>query len=95
MKSPDGYTPLPATVTVEVKIGVPVQVGLSGPKRLKVMVPVGLKPPERVATSLTGWPNATGGATWVTMAGWSWVTTVVSLGAPQGLVEPALLTSPL
>jgi hypothetical protein len=50
-----GYVPFPLTPTVCVKAGGPTwdeQVGLLGLKRLKVMLPVGLKPPDSVAESL-------------------------------------------
>src|SRR5437764_10363902 len=43
--------PFPATVLVDVKIGVPLHVALSGPNRENVMVPVGFWPWPRVATS--------------------------------------------
>src|SRR5688500_15245034 len=43
----------------DVKTGAPVHVGLSGPKTVKVIVPVGFVPPARVAVSLIGDPIAT------------------------------------
>ena len=58
VKSLDGYTPFPFTVTDEVA-AVPVQLASSGPKRAKLIEPVGLSPPARVAVSLTGTPAST------------------------------------
>ena len=49
----------PATVTVVVNAAVPVHVTLFGPKTLKVMVPVGADPPERMAVSVIGLPVRT------------------------------------
>ena len=95
MKGPDGYTPLPATVLVLVKAAAPVQVALAGPNALKVMVPVGLKPPDRVAESEIGPPTVTGPAAVVTMAGVARVTVVLSPWAPHALTTGLLLMSPL
>ena len=53
--------PPAVTVLVLVKATGPVQVASSGPKRVKVMVPVGLRPPVRVAVSVTAVPTAAGG----------------------------------
>ncbi len=53
----------------------PVQVGLFGPNRVKVMVPVGpaaggvATPPARVAVSVIGCPGPTGPDAWVTIVG--------------------------
>jgi len=85
-------------VLVEVKIGVPVQVALSGPNRLKVTVPVGLVPPARVAVSLMVPPTTTAGdavVVRVTSVGAA-MTATDSLGSRHG-VGPLtkLLTSPL
>jgi hypothetical protein len=52
---------LPATVLVEVNVGVPLQVGFPGPNRVKMIVPVGLTPPDSVAVSLTVPPTGTDG----------------------------------
>ncbi len=49
----DVYVPLPATVLVLVEAAAPAHVASSGPKRVKVMVPVGLVPPARMAVSVT------------------------------------------
>ena len=95
VKGSDGYTPLPATVLVEVKIGVPVQVGLAGPNRVKVMVPVGATPPDRVALSEMVPPTCTGAEAVVTMAGVALLTVEVSFWAPQALTTGLLLASPL
>ena len=59
------------------------------------MVPVGATPPDSVALSLMGLPAFTDGDAVVTMAGAALATTTLSLGAPHGLVAPALLASPL
>ena len=95
VNAPEGYTPLPATGTVEVKMAAPVHVGLPGPKKVKVMVPVGLTPLERVAVSETDPPAGTDGDGAVTMDGLALATTTLSLAAPQALVTAALLASPL
>ena len=78
-----------------VKIGGPVQVGLAGPKRVKVTVPVGAGVPVTVAVSRTGLPMGTGLRAEVTMVTGLWVTTDASLGAPHGLVAEGWSTSPL
>src|SRR4051794_7169056 len=49
---------LPSSGTVEVKTGGREQVASSGPKRVKVTVPVGDVPPVIVATSLISSPSA-------------------------------------
>ncbi len=73
-----------------VKMGAPVQVGLPGPNRVKVTVPVGsgagAGPPVTVALSEIGEPIVTGVSAEVTMVATDWLTTVVSRGAPHGLV---------
>ena len=73
-----------------VKIGAPVQVALSGPKRVKTTVPVGggagAGPPLTVAVSEIGLPMATVGVAEVTIVATDWATTDVSLAALQGLV---------
>jgi hypothetical protein len=51
-KASDVTAPLPATGLVDWKAGVPVHVGLFGPNRVKVTVPVGLVPPLSVAVSV-------------------------------------------
>ena len=53
---------------------------------MKVMVPVGFWPPERVAVSVMGWLSVTSGTAWVTMAGTAWLTREVSLASLQRLV---------
>lgn len=78
---------LPVTVRVDVATGVPVQVGLST-YRKKVSVPVGLKPPDRVALSTI--PPLFRLAV-VERLGAAWLTTTVSLGSPQA---PATLSLP-
>ena len=72
-----------------VKIGVPVQVGLAGPNRVKVTVPVGVGAPAApvtVAVSRMGWVRVTGVRALVTMVGCAGAITDASLGAPHGLV---------
>ena len=76
---------------VEVNTGVPVQVASPGPKTLKVMVPVGLTPPERVAVSVmvppTGHRRRGDGHDGRA----AWVTTTLSLAAPQALVAAVVV----
>src|SRR5436190_1938746 len=66
----------------------PVQVGLAGPKRVKVTVPVGVgagtAPPVTVATSETGLPMVTGAADWVAM---------VAVGAGAGATAPVTVAT--
>ena len=73
-----------------VKIGMPVQVGLAGPNRRKVTLPVGTGDgagdPVTVAVSRIGLPMVTGVRADVTMVGVTWLTTDASPVAPQGLV---------
>ncbi len=59
--------PLPLTGTVALKSGKPKQAWL--PNRSKVIVPVGLKPPESVAVSVIGLPIAAVGVALVTRLG--------------------------
>jgi len=59
------------------------------------MVPVGEKPPERVAVSLTGPPTMTGPDAWVTTLVLALVTTTDSFVAPQPLATALLALSPL
>ena len=76
-----------------VKIGAPVQVGLPGPKRVKMTVPVGVgagaTPPVTVAVSVMCLPRGADAVAEVAMATGAWVTTDASLGAPHGLVTDA------
>ena len=73
-----------------VKIGAPVQVGLPGPNRVKVTVPVGAgaggTSPVTVAESLMGRPRVTGPVAAVMIETEAGLTTDASLGAPHGLV---------
>ena len=73
-----------------VKIGAPVQVGLAGPNRLKLTVPVGgsagAGAPVTMAVSEMGSPRVTGVMAVVAMATGPEVTTDASSGAPHGLV---------
>src|SRR5205085_9760034 len=80
VKLPEGYTALPATGTVLVNTGAPVQEGLAGQNRAKVMVPVGLAPPARVALSETWPPITTPGDAVVVSVGVVNVTTTCSAG---------------
>ena len=57
---------MPLTATVLVNATVPEQVASFGPKRSKVIDPVGEKPPESVAVSLRLPPTVTGPDAWVT-----------------------------
>src|SRR5690348_13738873 len=93
MNVSDRTLPLPVTGLVEVNTGGPVQVSLLN--RLKVMVPVGFKPFDRVAVSNTDMPTVPAEAV-VTSVGFSRLPAVVSAGSAQA-VGPAgaLLGSPL
>ncbi|HEX2048138.1 MAG TPA: hypothetical protein VHF27_10255 [Acidimicrobiales bacterium] len=68
---------------VEVKIGGPEQLGLSGPKRVNVIVPVGLTPPDTVAVSVMVPPTGTGGEAWVVRTTRAGATANRSAGSPQ------------
>ena len=85
-----GGGPPPSGRLALVKIGAPVQVGLAGPKRVKVTVPVGAGAgagaPVTVAVSRIGWVRVTGPNASVTMVANAGATTDASLGAPHGLV---------
>jgi hypothetical protein len=52
VNGPESYAPSPVTGTVDEKIPDPVHVGLPGPNRKNVIVPVGLNPPPSDAWSL-------------------------------------------
>ncbi len=96
MNGSEPYVPLPATVLVLVKTDGGVQAALSGPKRVKVMVPVGSVALARVAASATWPPTATDGDAWVVrVATGAPVTTTDSLAALHGLVTATWLASPL
>ncbi len=71
------------------------QVGLFGPKLVKVIVPVGLEPPLRVDESEMGLPIVTEPEAVVTIDGEACDTVDVSPGALQGPATEALLASPL
>ena len=78
---------------VEVKTGVPAQVASVGGNRLKVTVPVGLKPPLTVAVSEMEVPTTPPAEGEVAMAGVAWV--MVTGSAAQSELTAALLVSPL
>ena len=81
-------------MTVDVNAAVPEQVASSGPNRVKVMVPVGLVPPDRVAKSAIAPPTPTDADAWVVSVTCDGsVTTTDSLGALQGLVMAGLPAS--
>ncbi len=73
-----------------VKIGAPAQVALSGPKRVKVTVPVGAgagaAAPVTMAVSEMGLPSWADGVAWVAKVAAAWPTTDVSLTSLQALV---------
>jgi hypothetical protein len=79
---------------VEVKAGVPEHVASSGPRRSKVSVPVGEKPPERTPVSPIVPPTITDADAWVTRAAVALVTTTLSLTAPHPLATALLAASP-
>src|SRR5579884_14749 len=90
------YVPLPVTLTaLDVNTGTPVQLGLPGPNRVKVIEPAGLNPPARVALSDTVPPAGTDADGVVVIVGIAGVVVTDSLAAPQALVAPALAVSPL
>ena len=74
------------------KKAVPVQVGSDGPNSLKVTLPVGLKPPERVAVSLRVVPIGPPADGVVPIVGVVLVT--VAASAAQGLLTGLLFASP-
>ena len=90
-----GGGPPPRGRPALVKIGAPVHVGLLGPNRVKVTVPVGVGVPVTVAVSRMESPMGTGFRAEVTIVTALWVTTDVSFGAPHGLVAAGWLASPL
>ena len=85
---------MPPTALAEVKIGGPEQVELSGPKRLKVMVPVGSEPPARTAVSEMAPPAAANGVARVVIVGPALATVEVSPGSLQVAVVALLAASP-
>ena len=69
----------------------PAQVASSGPKRVKVTVPVGAGSPASpvtVAVSLMGLPMVTGVSAWVTIVGRAVAKVTVSSGSPQAVDKP-------
>src|SRR5947209_7257 len=68
-----------------------VQVASFGPYRVKVIVPVGLVPRVRCATSFTDPPAATEPLAVVVSAGLALVTTTASAGSAQAVGPAALL----
>src|SRR2546427_3039299 len=81
---------LPFTSLVSVK-ATTVQVASFGPYRVKVIVPVGLVPRVRCATSDTSPPAATEPLAVVVSAGLAFDTTTASAGSAQAVVPAALL----
>jgi hypothetical protein len=87
--------PPPSGRAALVKIGAPVHVGSSGPKTVKVTVPVGTAAgaglPVTKAVSEIGLPTVTAGVASVSTLAppTNRVTTVVSFGALQGLATGA------
>jgi len=80
---------LPVTVLVLMNATGWLPVASSGPKRLNVMVPVGLLPPARVAVSVTCPPSATDGEAVVVSVGVTGpgaVTTTDSLASLHAVV---------
>jgi hypothetical protein len=68
-------------------------VASSGPKTLKVTVPVGLAP-ATLTESRIGEPNDVSGTAVVEMVGVAMMTFTASFGSPHAPVAAALLTSP-
>jgi len=97
VKGAEVTLPFPFTATCETNTGGPEQVVLSGPNTLKVMVPVGLTPPLKVALSVITPPTGTAGEATVVMATLASATVNRSVGSlhPKGVVIGAKLASPL
>ena len=97
-KAPDVKDPTPVTVAIEVTAGMAEHVGSPGPKRLNVMVPVGLLPPAIVAWSVTEPPTGTDAEAVVVMVGDAFPAVMVtaSFGSRHAVMGVAwLLLSPL
>jgi hypothetical protein len=84
---------LAATNLAEVNAGGPAQVVSFGPNNVKVIVPVGFTPPDKVALSVIVPPAATGSDADVATAVFAWETATVS--AAQALATGLSLASPL
>ena len=69
----------------DTKMASPAQAVSPGPNRRKRMVPVGLKPPVRVAVSLTDPPTGAVGVATVAIVGAACVTTTASAGSLHGV----------
>ena len=77
----------------KVESGAPLQVVSPGPNRLKVTVPVGLRPPVTVAVSEMEVPTTPPAEGVVAMAGVAWA--MVTGSAAQSELTVVLLASPL
>ena len=77
------------------EVAAPEHVELSGPNKLKVIVPVGLKPPPRVAVSSIEAPTATAGDAWLVSVVVAALTTTLSLAELHELIAELLAPSPL
>jgi hypothetical protein len=86
--------PLPDTVNIWEKAGVPEQSACCGSKRLKMIVPVGWKPPDTVPVSLRTTVPAEPPALGVVLRDGAAVATD-TVSSPQDVEAPLLLASPL
>ena len=78
--------PFPFTVLAEVATGVPPQLALSGPKRLKVIMPVGFTPFESTALSeIVPLPTLIVIAISDWFVKWWWLLFVIVVGAAIGI----------
>jgi hypothetical protein len=89
------YVPFPVTVAVAVKIAEPLHVASSGPYSLKVIVPVGDWPPDRVAWSVIDAPIVTEAVALVEIDGEALLTVLDSPVSPHEPAIGELLASPL
>ena len=91
----DADVALPAArATVDVKTGAAAQVASFGPYRLNVTVPVGLLPPDTVATSLIDVPTGPPAEAAVAIVGTAGPITTDSFAAPHAPVTALLFASP-
>ena len=95
VKGSDVTAPLPVTSLVLAKTAGPAHVVSAGAYRRKVIVPLGLAPPVRLAVSVTVPPTGTPGDATVEMVGVAWPTATDSLASLQIPATAALAASPL
>ncbi len=81
--------PFPLTVRDDVDRTAPLQVASSGPKREKVMVPVGLSAPASTAVALICPSTTVAGDAVVRSVGPAGVTVLAALGSRQAVIVTA------